>query len=325
MRGLCAGHGRNSNAAFTCARVLLDGGQLNFAINHPNGGVVEEKKEEVAGAAAPKDGETPAEPAKVRSGGKVLKIIAVIFSVLSVILICAALFMYQKLSGFRELLMPPSEPAGNSAFSGGDEGGVILPDGFKGLGASAQAKGGSALTVFTNAAEYAQTAASITPEDAEKAADAFAKYADRGIVKDFMAELKKDPDFIQALKEKDANNPLAMIASVQKVKSIQGLVFKFIMRKDFMPLMVDVMNDPEMKPLIGKLPMENMGPAGQMLKMMSGAARSPSAEMAQSENNEAVSEEEDGEPAILDNSAMRSPARSSGTALKKKKPPLPNE
>ncbi|MEI7482785.1 MAG: hypothetical protein WCK75_10610 [Elusimicrobiota bacterium] len=286
---------------------------------------MEEKKEEVAGAVAPKGSEAPVEPAKVRSGGKVLKIVAIIFSVLSVLLICAALFMYQKLSGFKDLLMPPSEPAGNSAFSGGDEGnGGTLPDGFKGFGASVQDKGGSALTVFTNAAEYAQAAASITPEDAEKAADAFAKYANRGIVKDFMAELNKDPDFIQALKEKDANNPLAMIASVQKVKSIQGLALKFIMRKDFMPLMVEVMNDPEVKPFLGKLPMGNMGPAGQMLKMMSGMSQAPSAEMAQSESD-AASEEEEREPAMLDNSAMQSPTNSTGASRKKKNPPLPIE
>jgi len=286
---------------------------------------MEENKKEVTGATAPQDGPEPAEPAKVRSGGKALKIIGVIFSVLSVLLICAALFMYQKLSGFRELLMPSSEPAGNSAFSGGDEGrGGTLPEGFNGFGASAQDKGGSALTVFTNAAEYAHEAASITPVDAEKAADAFAKYANRGIVKDFMKELNKDPDFIQALKEKDANNPLAMIAAVQKVKSVQGLALKFIMRKDFMPLMVEVMNDPAVKPFLGKLPMGNMGPAGQMLKMMSGMAQAPSAEMVQYDSD-AASEEEEVEPTILDNSAIQSPARSPGTARKKKNPPLPIE
>ena len=284
---------------------------------------MEEKKEEVTNPEATKESEAAAELAKVRSSNKVLKIAAIIFSALFLLIFCAAFFIYHKLSGFKEFLMPPSETLEDSAFRAGED---VLPGtppaGFKRFAVSTQTHVGSALTVFTNAGEYAQAAASITAEDGEKATRAFAKYADRPVVKAFIEELKKDPDFARALKEKDGNNPLAMIASVQKAKSLPGLAIKFAMRKDFMPLIMEVMNDPDLKPLLNKLPMGNIMPGAQMLKMMPGAS-SPAPVMAQP--GEDGVQEGTGESAQLEGSAMQSPAPSAGTGLKKKAPPLPGD
>jgi hypothetical protein len=232
---------------------------------------VEEKKEEIKKTEIEKDSATAAELAKVRSSNKLYKIATIIFSVLFIVLLCVVLFIYQKLSGFKDLLLPQSETMADSAFSTGDEEGLpkIMPEGLKRFAAPTQTQGGSALTVFTNGGEYAQDGSAITAADGERTARILARYADRKIVKDFMVELKKDPDFARALKEKAANNPLGVIASVRKMKSLQGLTIKFAMRKDFMPLMMEVVNDPDMKPLLSKLPMGGMGPA-QLFKMLSG-------------------------------------------------------
>lgn len=286
---------------------------------------MEEKREEVKSAEASKDLAAAAELARVRSSNRLFKIAAIVMSVLFVLVLCAVLFIYQKLSGFKDLLMPPSETFQDSAFrSGEDVLPGIPPEGFKRFAASTQAQGGSALTVFTNAGEYAQAAAAITADDAEKTARVFARYADRPIVKDFMAELKKDPDFARALREKDAGNPLSMMASLQNVKGMQGLALKFAMRKDFMPLMMEVMRDPDVKPLLGKLPMGNLGPGAQMLQMIPGASQFPAPVPARPEKD-AVPDMDDGEPARLDGSAMQPPAPSAGAGLKKKTPPLPGE
>ncbi len=284
---------------------------------------MEEKNEEVAAVRPSESLAAAAEPAKVRPGNRAFKVAAIVFSVLFALLLAAAFFIYQKFSGFGEFLMPPSGVSRDSAFRAGEAVPPgTLPEGFKRSEALTQPQGGSALTVFTNAGEYLQAAAAVTAEDGEKAARAFAKYADRAIVKDFMTELEKDPDFARALKEKKANNPLAMIASVQKAKSMRGLTLKFVTRKDFMPLLMEVMNDPDLKPLLGRLPMGNIGPGAQMLKQLSGAAPSPAPVIASPENN-AVADMAPGEPALLDSSAMQSPAPSSEAGLQKKAPPLP--
>jgi hypothetical protein len=286
---------------------------------------VEEKKEETRAVEAA-DGPAAAEElARVRSSNKVFRAAAIVFSSLFILLLCAVLFIYQKLSGFRNILMPPTETFQDTAFRAGEEAAsAALPEGFKRPEVPAQAQSGSALTVFTNSGEYGPAAAGITAEDGERTAAALAKYAKRPIVKEFVAELKKDPDFARALKQKDANNPLAMIASIQKTKSIQGLALKFATRKDFLPLMMEVMNDPDLKPMLSKLPMGNMGSAVQMLKMMSGAAQTPFPVAARA-GNEAAPDTGSGSPALLDTSAMQTPSKPSGAGRKKRVPPPPGD
>jgi len=220
--------------------------------------------------------ETAAELERVRSRNKILKIAAAVLSVLFMLLLGAVIFLYLKVSAFRELLMPSTETFQGSAFGSGEEGMPPgLPAPFRVASSSVPEPGGSALTVFTNSGEYAQEERGITLEDGERAAKVFSRYAERPIVKAFMAELKKDPAFVNALKEKDANNPIAMISSIQKSKSMQGLAAKFAMRRDFIPFMMEVMNDPDLKPLLGKLPMGGAGPMSEMLKMLPAAGGAP--------------------------------------------------
>ena len=246
---------------------------------------MEENKEDVKKTESSPDS-VAVELKRVRSSNKIFKIAAIVSATLFVLLLGVVIFVYQKLAGLRDLLMPPTETYQDSGFRAGGEGNSgELPPAFRGLLSSTRAAGGAALsvaklngsvvdsslTVFTNAGEYSQGAGGITMEDSEKMTRVIARYADRPIVKDFMEELKKDPSFVKAMKQKDANNPVAMIAALQRSSNMEGLAAKFVMRRDFMPFMTEVLGDPDLQPLLKKMPMGNMGPMSQMLKMMPAA------------------------------------------------------
>ncbi len=90
--------------------------------------------------------------------------------------------------------------------------------------------------------------------DGEKIMKALNKYSERPIVKEFINDLKKEPEFQKALEAKDTNNPIAVISSVNKIKNMKGIVGKYAMRPDFMKLMMEIMQDPEMAPLFKMMP-----------------------------------------------------------------------
>ena len=80
------------------------------------------------------------------------------------------------------------------------------------------------------------------------------KYSDRPIVKEFLSDLKKEPEFQKAFKASGEHNPLAAMESIHKIKNMKKIMGKYVMRPDFMKLMLDVMQDPEMKPLFKMMP-----------------------------------------------------------------------
>ncbi|MCG2726933.1 MAG: hypothetical protein L6420_11905 [Elusimicrobia bacterium] len=88
----------------------------------------------------------------------------------------------------------------------------------------------------------------------KKIIDAMNKYSERPIVKEFMNDLKKDPNFQKALEAKNSNNPMAVIGNINKIKNMKEIVGKYAMRPDFMKLMLDIMRDTEMKPLFKMMP-----------------------------------------------------------------------
>lgn len=90
--------------------------------------------------------------------------------------------------------------------------------------------------------------------DKERIIKALNKYSARPIVKEFMNDLKKDPDFQKALEAKKTHNPLEVIASINRVGNMKEIVGKYAMRPSFMKLMLDIMQDPEMKPLFKMMP-----------------------------------------------------------------------
>ena len=93
-------------------------------------------------------------------------------------------------------------------------------------------------------------AGTINPEQAQRAARALQKYADRPIVKEFMEDLKNNPGTAKALAMADGGNPLAVFAAVQNSPGMDKLAMKYATRPEFLSLMMEAMNDPEMQPLL---------------------------------------------------------------------------
>lgn len=222
---------------------------------------------------APSAGDIEKELIRLRSRNKILKAATIVLTTLFLLVGGAVMFIYHKVSGFRDMLMPPTETFQETAFgmdeappSSGTEGELLF---------STQPASGSSLAMFPGSDEYLQEQekeAGGGEAAGAKAADALMKYADRPIVKDFIAAAKKDPAFARALKNSDPENPLSVFSSIQNVKSVQNLAMRFAMRKDFLPLMMEVTSDPDIKPLLGRLPMGNLGGMVRKLQSMSGAA-----------------------------------------------------
>lgn len=292
---------------------------------------MEENKEDVK-KSEPSPDSVDAELKRIRSRYKVLKIVVIVFSALLVLVLGAGIFVYRKLADLRDMFTPPAETFQSSAFGAGGEGGFgEMPPPFRGSLSSTQAAGGSSLTVFTNAGEYSQDApaASGGGGGAEKMARVAAKYADRPIVKDFMAELKKDPKVMKALKEKGAGDPLSLIATLQNSGNMRGLMTKFITRRDFMPFMKEVMSDPDLQPLLNNMP-GGMGSMSQFLNMMPGGAPRQSPGVVPARTPAAPRPQEyaapDGgyaEPPGTDDAAVEPAQPPAETGLKKKAPPPP--
>ncbi|MFA6549292.1 MAG: hypothetical protein WCT39_05135, partial [Candidatus Margulisiibacteriota bacterium] len=214
------------------------------------------------------------ELARMRSRNKVLKAATIVLTTLFLLVGGAVVFIYHKVSGIRDMLLPPTETFQDPAFAMGEE---RPAPGEQHMVFSTQPAAGSALTVFTNAGEFSQEQTDdkmVSDAAGAKAANALMKYADRQIVKDFIAAAKEDPAFAAALKKSDPANPLSVFSSIQNVKSVQNLAMRFVLRKDFLPLLMEVTNDPDVKPLLGKMPMGNLGNMTRMLQSIQGGGAS---------------------------------------------------
>jgi hypothetical protein len=94
----------------------------------------------------------------------------------------------------------------------------------------------------------------ISPAEAKKTLDALMKYSDRPLVKEFLADLARDPDYIKAQAAKDKGDPMAMITHMQRSEGMRRLVMKYSHRPEFIPLAQEIMRDPELRPLLGAVP-----------------------------------------------------------------------
>jgi len=203
-------------------------------------------------------GENPAdglreELAKVRSRNKVLVTVAAVLGTVFVLAAGAAYVVYMKVSAAKENIEqvfasfpPPAQgyqpeaarlPGQGVAFS------TAMPQSSLGLfsGGIPGAQGG-----------LPDMAAS------QEAVRAVFKYADRPIVKEFMEDLKKNPEMAAALAASKDGNPFAVLSTLRNAKGMDKLVMRYAARPEFMKLMMEVANDPELKPM-----MSGMGlPAG---------------------------------------------------------------
>jgi len=205
-------------------------------------------------------GEAQASAVRPGPARRLFKAAAVVLVLLFLFALGGALFVFYRFSAMREALSPAGEIYQEAAY---EEVPAALPAPAR-MYVSTQSSETSSLTGFISIKELAQQAAILRETaaggtgnpamlDTGKAAAAALRYADRPIVRDFIAEAKKDPEFARALARMDPNDPLALARALEDIKGLEGMMLKFAMRKDFLPFVMEVTNDPEIKPMLGRL------------------------------------------------------------------------
>lgn len=188
-----------------------------------------------------------AELQKARSGNKILKIVAVVLAVLFLVMAGSAFYIYRKISQTKTAL----EEAFNSSpspFPQTGQAGAMPQQGFAMFGGSGQGSGLGLITGVPGGQPQ------FTAEQGERLHAAMMKYSERPIVKEFIADLKKNPDMAKAFEQSKGANPLTVISSIRNAKGMEAIVAKYAYRPEFLSLLMEVMKDPEVKPLLGGIP-----------------------------------------------------------------------
>ena len=286
----------------------------------------EEKKQEAAPAGGSDGAELADELKRIRGRHKALKIVTFLLSGLFIVIILAVAYMYKRMSGLTEMFSGAQQ-----SFSAGKD--PSVPNSplavFNGMPAAGQS-GNSSLGMITgmgslpdepSGAGPGGDISGITAADREELLRVFEKYSDRPIVKDFVADLKRDPDYKKALAAGTGNNPAAMMDAFKNTKNIQKLAMKYAVRPDFMPLLTELMNDPQVRPLLAKLPHGGMGPAASMFTPKSGQQSAAMPQAAPSYPAPDQGSGEIDESMRVDPSAMGGTSQSGEAPIKKKAPP----
>lgn len=191
-----------------------------------------------------------AQLARSRSRNKALKVTLILLATLLVLLGIAAYTVYSKLMQTKEAV--------EEAFASFPQQTLFRAEGNAQLplpGASVFTSTGmpaSSLGLFAGGVPGAQGEA--VQEQAEKILKAMNKYAERPIVKEFIADLKKNPDMAKAISDGQGGNPIAMVRGIQNARGMDKVIAKYAMRPEFMKLMMEVMSDPDMAAVTSSLP-----------------------------------------------------------------------
>ena len=243
-----------------------------------------------------------AELERARSRNKLLKIAASVLAVLFIVVASAAFYIYRKISQTTEALEEAFRTPQPLVY--GSEGGQLPRTGF-GVAASTGMPA-SSLGMFSGSlggGEQGQPGG-ISEAQAAGAVNALSKYADRPIVKEFLADLKRDPDGAKAMANAKGGNPMSMLAAMRGSKSLEKMMAKYATRPEFLALMMEVMRDPAVKPFMSAVP----GGLPPELPQAPGAARPqtgpqavPAASAGEGAGENAAEEEG---PMMLDTSAI---------------------
>ena len=266
-------------------------------------------EEDKADPAQP-EGDLRAELARVRGRNKTLKIVAAILFSMFLIIAAGGYYIYRKVS------------AAIAPFQDAFQGFPPLTAGYQpenrtlpmGQGVySSPSMPASTLGLFSGGLPGGSAEKGFDPGQGEQLLKALNKYADRPIVKEFLADLKKTPEIAAAFSSSKGVNPAAFMAAMQNVKGkgMDKLMMKYAARPEFLKLMMDFMNDPEMKPLLRNMPSGMGMPAG----MPQGTAVSVPAGR-QPADSRPSDEDGDGEM-TFDPSVISGPAKSAPAASKK--------
>ncbi|MBI4657184.1 MAG: hypothetical protein HY746_10655 [Elusimicrobia bacterium] len=172
-----------------------------------------------------------------------LKLIAVIFGAIFVLLCVIVFMMYRNI---REMKTGFDDSYETTA--AWNEIQNAMPEIAK-INFSTHAPG-SSLTTFKDSGLMAGPG--IEKIDTDKVYKSIAKYSDRPVVREFMEDLKADPDFKKVLDARDSGDPQKIFANVGKVKNLNKILAKYIYRPDFIKLMMEVYSDPELQPMLQK-------------------------------------------------------------------------
>jgi len=247
----------------------------------------------------------------IRGCHRLLKIVTVAFALVFLVAAVFAVLLYRKISAAKQTFEAIQQvfPAPGLVKIGRENN-----SGVSSTGLFFSSPASSSLAVFTNeeaAVPWGKKASGSV--DGEKIYKALFKYADRPIVKEFIAELKKDPSFREALANTGGDNPVKVIADVRNIKGMDKIVAKFAFRPDFMKLMMEVMSDPELKPIMHGLPQGGMPAEAQI---PAGEAPMPAQALEQK-----PAEPDFGSGMRFDPSVINGDAQSAPASVKRKAPP----
>jgi len=192
-----------------------------------------------------------AELARSRSRNKALKITLILLATLLLLLGVAAYTVYSKLMHTKEAVEEAFASFPQQTLFRAEGGGQLPlpgPSVFTSTGMPSSSLGLFAGGLPGGAgSEQAQA-------QAEQVLKAMNKYANRPIVKEFIADLGKNPDMAKAIAEGQGGNPIAMIKGIQGARGMDKVIAKYAMRPEFMKLMMEVMSDPDMAVVTNSIP-----------------------------------------------------------------------
>ena len=267
-----------------------------------------------------------AELERVRSRNQQLKIVTLSVSLVLAVVFVFGYMAYRKitqakamLDGLTQGFQPMAQGGGNgtsplrvSASSNSAEGSGLamfsMPQPAD-LPAGGEEEGGPA------GADAATAAGNL--EKSKKLFAALNKYSDRPIMKEFLADMARNPEYIRAKAADRAGNPLTWFSSLQKSPAMKDIVLKYTRRPDFLPLMMELMKDPEVRPLIAG------GASGLPSAMPPGAAAPAVARPAAPQSAAKGDADTEGEGVMtLNSDAISGPAQPSYKASGKAPPPV---
>ncbi len=258
--------------------------------------------------------ELRAELARVRGRNNTLRIVAAVLLSLFIILAAVAFLVYRKIAAtktaFEEAFqsLPP-------AADGYQPETRTLPFGPPVY--SSTAMPASTLGLFAGGLPGG-AAANFDPAQGEQIVNAMSKYADRPIVKTFLADLKRNPDMAAAFAASKGGNPVAVVSAVQRAKGMDKMIMQYAARPEFLKLLMEVMSDPDMKPLMKNLPaglgMPSGMPQGAAVPVQLPSGFPPASSRPADENG-------DGE-LTFDPSVISGPAKPAAARSKKTPPPV---
>ncbi|HOI43422.1 MAG TPA: hypothetical protein PK523_10800, partial [Elusimicrobiales bacterium] len=216
-------------------------------------------RSEPAAPQAPEEEAASRQLAALRARNKLLKFILAGLTGLVLLIAAAAAFLYNRIASF----FPSAETYQSGAMEtfpeSPPEPGIAPPG-----NALSAPSGGSTLFLVRGEGGQGEPGLPaglprITPQQMAGVSAAMAKYAERPLVKEFLADMNADPQLAGILDPKKPD-PAAYMKLLQNPAAMNGLLMKYAERPEFMPLLMELVNDPAMKPLFSGTPMGAIPP-----------------------------------------------------------------